>query len=670
MHTRFHKTAEITDELTGSLNALGLEAPLLDDDVILEDPPNEVVDPTDDRNIPSLGEPEGDEVHYIPPPEDPQTDDDSGENSQPNRKPIPHEEAKMMVDKLNKIIESSFRGRGKKRTSTLGDVGLSRLRYMAGTLNLMVKTGLKLTKASESAAYVFCRVKWTARRVRVWIRDFQRDGTLPTNLYGTWNDSVLEDEDLSAAIREWLMAKGKYVKAHHIIEFFLTDESKKFKNVIDEPPSLRTAQRWMHRMGFTWMRERTGQFSDRHERDDVKYYREKFYVPEWMKLKRRMRSWDSEGRVIPPKLNEGEQLVVVWFHDESTFYAHDRRLTRWVHESETAGIRKKGEGVSLMVTDFISADYGWLRSRPGVAPIAPYKSAIGGEYESARVIFRAGKQRDGWFRTDHVVEQLSRAMSIVKQQYPDEEHVFVFNNATIHTKLPESAPNVYKMTLGPSQKVKGEEVGPSGETIGIEYAPVTLPDGRIQQLYHPSNHLNTKLRGAFKGMALILEERAVPNARKLKLVCASTNTQQQGCLPDATNCCARRTMMNQPDIIAQKSIIQTLAKSEGCSVMYLPKYHCELNPIEQCWGVAKRKYRECPASSLEADLKKNMLAALDSVDLRLIRRFAARSERFVHAYGEGLSGQEAAWTLKKFRGHRTIPVALLRGMDKSRDKLS
>ena len=54
---------------------------MLDDDIIMEDPPNDVVDPVDDRNLPSLGEPEGDEACYLPPPEDPQTDDDSGEKS-------------------------------------------------------------------------------------------------------------------------------------------------------------------------------------------------------------------------------------------------------------------------------------------------------------------------------------------------------------------------------------------------------------------------------------------------------------------------------------------------------------------------------------------------------------------------------------------------------------
>lgn len=30
------------------------------------------------------------------------------------------------------------------------------------------------------------------------------------------------------------------------------------------------------------------------------------------------------------------QIVVIWRHDESTFYANERRKIRWVHESEPA----------------------------------------------------------------------------------------------------------------------------------------------------------------------------------------------------------------------------------------------------------------------------------------------------------------------------------------------
>ncbi|KAB5589655.1 hypothetical protein CTheo_6910 [Ceratobasidium theobromae] len=282
----------------------------------------------------------------------------------------------------------------------------------------------------------------------------------------------------------------------------------------------------------------------------------------------------------------------------------------------------------------------------------------------AQVIFRAGKNQDGWFGTVDVVKQLSHAMSIIKRQYPNEDHMFIFNNATIHTKLPETTPNVSKMTLGPSQKVKGEEIRPSGQKIKVDYAPAVLPNGTIQYLYYPLDHPIEKLWGAFKGIAQILEERGVQDARKLKLVCPAGDSQKgQGCQPTATNCCARRAMMNQPDFLTQKSILQIQAKAEGFSVFYLPKYHCELNPIEQCWGAAKRVYRDSPASSTEADLRRNMLIALESVKLETIRRFAARSQRFVHAYHHGLTGSQAAWAAKQYHGHRLIPQSILEAMD-------
>jgi transposase len=54
----------------------------------------------------------------------------------------------------------------------------------------------------------------------------------------------------------------------------------------------------------------------------------------------------------------------------------------------------------------------------------------------------------------------------------------------------------------------------------------------------------------------------------------------------------------------------------GFKVMFLPKYHCELNFIEQCWGHAKWTYRQYPQSLKEKDLERNMLAALESVPLK------------------------------------------------------
>jgi hypothetical protein len=72
-----------------------------------------------------------------------------------------------------------------------------------------------------------------------------------------------------------------------------------------------------------------------------------------------MWKWDDEGEEEVP-VSPPEQWTVIWFHDESVFYAHDHCKVCWVHDSESAKPYAKGDGASLMVSDFVSADYSWL----------------------------------------------------------------------------------------------------------------------------------------------------------------------------------------------------------------------------------------------------------------------------------------------------------------------
>ena len=44
---------------------------------------------------------------------------------------------------------------------------------------------------------------------------------------------------------------------------------------------------------------------------------------------------------------------------------NDWHIVQWVHKGEVAVPHTKGEGALLMVTDFVSADYRWLRSAGG-----------------------------------------------------------------------------------------------------------------------------------------------------------------------------------------------------------------------------------------------------------------------------------------------------------------
>jgi hypothetical protein len=47
-------------------------------------------------------------------------------------------------------------------------------------------------------------------------------------------------------------------------------------------------------------------------------------------------------------------------HDESVFYQNDQRKTAWVHDSDKAKLKPKGDGQSIMVSDFLTPDWGRL----------------------------------------------------------------------------------------------------------------------------------------------------------------------------------------------------------------------------------------------------------------------------------------------------------------------
>ncbi|KAJ7828006.1 hypothetical protein B0H13DRAFT_1498905, partial [Mycena leptocephala] len=74
-----------------------------------------------------------------------------------------------------------------------------------------------------------------------------------------------------------------------------------------------------------------------------------------------------------------------------------------------------------------------------------------------------------------------------------------------------------------------------------------------------------------------------------------------------------------------------------------------------CWGASKRVYRLNPVSSKEEDLERNVIAALDSISLKVMRKYANRALRFLDAYRHGLNGKWAAYVTREYRGHRVLP---------------
>ncbi|CAK5262712.1 unnamed protein product [Mycena citricolor] len=545
----------------------------------------------------------------------------------------------------------------------------------------------KWRKSSTAAAVALCRGEYCARVLRRLSREYILDReVLPVNPFGEWNHTMLTNEDLVNDLIEYLQLLGSTksvegredgISAAKVQAWFSLPEIQE-KHGILWSISLATAKRYLNALGYRFGSPVQGQYVDGHERVDVVHDRNNIYIPQLSDLRKRMRVFDKNGQEITETMQARTDAlsiipgtrVVLWYHDESIFYAHDRRRQGWRHKDASVKPYKKGEGLSLMVADFFSADFGWL---------------IGPETKhSARVILAPGKNRDGYFTNTDIVKQARDATEILPEFGPGFQHVFVYDNATTHKKRADDALSARRMPMSMPAMIKsGKNAGKMRPNFLVEQTvlspdtnkPLHNSDGslmkeKIQMTGATHNGAPQSLyvesgpnAGLFKGMKRILEERGF-NVRAMAAQCTEFNCamNESGTYD---NCCMRRTLFNEPDFSRVRSVLEDACNSLGVQVIFLPKFHCELNPIEQCWGYAKRLYRLCEESSKEEDLRRNMLNALDSIPLICMRRFCNRSLRYADAYAKGMNGREAAYATKRYRGHRSIPVDYMKDFESS-----
>ncbi|KAJ7670285.1 hypothetical protein B0H17DRAFT_948860, partial [Mycena rosella] len=223
----------------------------------------------------------------------------------------------------------------------------------------------KWALSARQAAIAAGRDVYCARRFANLSREYIASRkVLPINPYETWKKSMLADKDLANDIREHLQELGKFITADKLVDY-LSREDVMDKHGLDKKISVRMARRYLNDLGYRFTAEKKGQYSDGHERDNVVYYREEVYLPSLKGFQDHSCMFDADGSVTTPSLPPGVRRTVIWYHDESIFYAHDRRRKSWYHKDANAIPYKKGDGASYMVADYFSADFGWLRTRDG-----------------------------------------------------------------------------------------------------------------------------------------------------------------------------------------------------------------------------------------------------------------------------------------------------------------
>lgn len=472
----------------------------------------------------------------------------------------------------------------------------------------------KWTRASRSVAVSEGWSSHYGRDLRRWCQNFVADHqTLPrSKLCGSPASALFADEDLKMEIITQLQTCGKYFSAANLLTFI--NEKRTLERLGRQKLlAIRTAQRWLKILEFRWRPEAKGMYSDGHEREDVVRYRQEKFLPAYHNLLARSAKFDDDGAEIPWELEDGSKEVIFHHHDETIFYGNDRRKQRWIHSSESPKPYAKGEGQSFMVADFVSSKFGWLSSPDGAA--------------RARVTLRPGKGRDGYFSNDEVVTQLSMAMDILDEHYDSYQHVFILDNARTHTKRAGNALSARHMPKNQHPTFGGKEVAKDSAgkpVLGQDGLPqyrrcrmsdATFTDGTAQPLYYPEEH--PQFPGYFKGMTQILRERGFVHPEGIRAECRGFK-----CSPEASNCCQRRILFGQPDFVDVPSLAENLCNARGYRVIFLPKFHPELNFIEMCWGYGKRLYRELPPAPKIDEIEVNALWSLEQVPLISMRRWA------------------------------------------------
>jgi hypothetical protein len=285
---------------------------------------------------------------------------------------IPDSTSQILGDQA-KLREASAQLTKEAKNSDLDVIVRGRIAAIIGLLNIYTDEALKYswTRASEVVAKMQKRGANRARCIREWAMGFLMWRDLPLHQLNQKRGAIVDDEDIAEEIKAHMKEKATrgYLKAQDVVEIVASPKLQEIferKGISKPSISVRTALRWLEKLGWTYGKLKHGMYLDGHERSDVVEYRQAF-VERWMRHELRFHRWDHDGTELPrpngfpvPGAIGRFHLILVT-HDESTFFQNDERTTGWNHATSKSKPKAKGNGQSLMVSDFLTPDWGRLR---------------------------------------------------------------------------------------------------------------------------------------------------------------------------------------------------------------------------------------------------------------------------------------------------------------------
>ena len=153
----------------------------------------------------------------------------------------------------------------------------------------------------------------------------------------------------------------------------------------------------------------------------------------------------------------------------------------------------------------------------------------------------------------------------------------------------------------------------------------------------------------------------------------------------ATNCCWSKILSLQSDFVSERPLLQMVIEEAGHICLFLPKFHCELNPIELfgcisrtvsfvliiylryqantflaiCTVYWRRSHKFSTWKEYQALFEQDHIAC----PLSTIRKYFQHVDRQHSAYKLGLDAHAAQRVMKKYKSHWQIPKSALMDID-------
>ena len=315
---------------------------------------------------------------------------------------------------------------------------------------------------------------------------------------------------------------------------------------------------------------------------------------------------------VEPFIGPQRRNAVLIFHDESTFHSNEDQGWMWAEEGKQP-IRPKGLGRGIMVSDFVDEFNGLLELTE--EEFERGKLVYPNLKKKARVLLKYGAESEGYWNSEKFIKQVEDVIKIVDIKYPKHYYdvFWFFDHSSGHTAFAEDALNVNRMNVHPG--------GAQPRMRDTYY------NGRLQRMVLAD--------GTPKGMKQVLIERGV-DVSKMR----------------AEN--MREKLQSMHDFKYEKTKVETLLLNNGYKGYFIPKFHCELNPIERVWAQSK-KYTQANCDYSFKGLEETIEPALGSVSLDSVRKFFRKMRDYLRGYREGISiGPLMDAALKKYKSHRKI----------------